>query len=92
MVKNLLKKIISNEYNTDFDILTPPDPKMGDYSVNLAFILAKKEKKNPKELSEELAAKFSKSNELSRYFGKIEAVGGFLYFQRLFKKPAPKNT
>ena len=80
MVKNLLKKIISNEYNTDFDILTPPDPKMGDYSVNLAFILAKKEKKNPKELSEELAAKFSKSNELSRYFGKIEAVGGFVNF------------
>ena len=37
-----------------FDVLVPPDPAMGDYSVNLAFVLAKKEKKNPREVAQTL--------------------------------------
>ncbi len=34
-----------------FDVLVPPDVAMGDYSVNLAFVLAKSEKKNPREVA-----------------------------------------
>lgn len=37
-----------------FDVLVPPDAAMGDYSVNLAFVLAKKEKKNPREVARAL--------------------------------------
>jgi arginyl-tRNA synthetase len=37
-----------------FDVLVPPDAVMGDYSVNLAFVLAKKEKKNPREVAQAL--------------------------------------
>ncbi len=37
-----------------FDVLVPPDSAMGDYSVNLAFVLAKKEKKNPREVAQVL--------------------------------------
>ncbi len=37
-----------------FDVLVPPDASMGDYSVNLAFVLAKSEKKNPREVAQTL--------------------------------------
>ncbi len=37
-----------------FDVLVPPDATMGDYSVNLAFVLAKKEKKNPLDVAQVL--------------------------------------
>lgn len=37
-----------------FDVLVPPDPAMGDFSVNLAFVLAKSEKKNPREVAQTL--------------------------------------
>jgi len=37
-----------------FDVLVPPDATMGDYSVNLAFVLAKKEKKKPREVAQAL--------------------------------------
>ncbi len=35
-----------------FDVLVPPEASMGDYSVNLAFVLAKKEKKNPHQVAQ----------------------------------------
>jgi len=35
-----------------FDILVPPDPTMGDYSVNLAFTLGKHDKRNPREVAD----------------------------------------
>lgn len=37
-----------------FDVLVPPDAVMGDYSVNLAFVVAKKQKKNPREVAQQL--------------------------------------
>jgi len=37
-----------------FDVLVPPDPSMGDFSVNLAFVLAKSQKKNPREVAQSL--------------------------------------
>lgn len=37
-----------------FEVMVPPDAKMGDYSVNLAFVLAKAEKKNPHEVAQAL--------------------------------------
>ncbi|MEK9178591.1 MAG: hypothetical protein AAB801_02310, partial [Patescibacteria group bacterium] len=43
MLKSWLRQQISNKFpNIDFDILTPPDDKMGDYSINLAFVVAKR--------------------------------------------------
>ena len=55
MLKDWLKNEISSKYpDTEFDILTPSDDKMGDYSVNLAFVLAKKENKNPREVAQKI--------------------------------------
>src|SRR3989344_4266845 len=82
MLKSLLRQKISEKFlDTEFDILTPPDDKMGDYSINLAFVLAKKEKKNPKEVGQELIFEFSQDKELQKFFSKIELAGsGFINF------------
>ncbi|KKT82770.1 MAG: arginine--tRNA ligase [Candidatus Yanofskybacteria bacterium RIFCSPHIGHO2_02_FULL_44_12b] len=81
MVKHLIRQIISREYpGADFGILIPPDPNMGDYSVNLAFIVAKKEKKNPEDMARQMADQFSRDTELNKYFEKIEPAGGFINF------------
>ncbi|MDP3792603.1 MAG: arginine--tRNA ligase [bacterium] len=90
MLKSWLRKEISGKFsNVEFDILTPPSfakasegkPDLGDYSTNLAFVLAKKESKSPKEVGEELVSKFSQNKEFKKYFNKIEIAGnGFINF------------
>ncbi|MCC6934857.1 MAG: arginine--tRNA ligase [Candidatus Yanofskybacteria bacterium] len=37
-----------------FDVLVPPDPAMGDYSTNIAFVAAKAAKKNPRDAAQEV--------------------------------------
>jgi len=82
MVKEKLKEFIDKiSGNVDFDILTPPDPKFGDYSINLPFVLGKKEKRNPTDAGREVLEKLSADKELKKYFGKIEfALPGFINF------------
>lgn len=64
----------------DFAVLTPPDPKMGDYSSNVAFIIAKKEGKKPADVAAALKDELSLGN-----MADIEvAPNGFLNF---FLKP-----
>ena len=94
MIKNKLKNIISGRYpDIGFDILIPPDEKMGDYSTNAAFALGKsapagrdlasggKEDKTPMEVGEELVSELSKDKDLAGIFEKIETVKpGFVNF------------
>lgn len=55
MFRSWLNGIIAHRYpGHPFDILVPPDPVMGDFSVNLAFSLAKRDKRNPKDVAAEL--------------------------------------
>jgi len=66
----------------NFDILIPPDPKLGDYSTNAAFVVAKKgDKPNPSAQAEVL--KDLIENDLKADF-EIKALNGFLNF---FTKP-----
>lgn len=83
MLRSWIKEKISDKFpGADFDILTPPDEKMGDYSTNLALVLAKKEGKNPMEIGEKLAADLSGDKDLKDIFGEIEAVKpGFINFK-----------
>ena len=92
MMKTWLKNKIEGLYaGVDFDILIPPDAHLGDYSINLAFVLAKsarggpvsggKDMKNPAEVGVKLVAKFSEDKEFNKYFSKIELAGaGFINF------------
>jgi arginyl-tRNA synthetase len=69
-------KDLSAFLNERFSIETPEDKSYGDYSTNLAMVLAKKAGKYPRELAETLKQKFQ--NEM---FEKIEIAGpGFINF------------
>ncbi|MBI2674185.1 MAG: arginine--tRNA ligase [Candidatus Yanofskybacteria bacterium] len=82
MVKNLIRQKLEGKFpGVDFDILTPPDDKMGDYSTNVAFALAKKGNRNPFDVGEEFAASLKGDKELVDIFYKIEVVKpGFINF------------
>jgi len=64
-IKNLIKKIISEE--VDFSVEIPTNKDFGDYSTNVAMVL----KKTPTEIAEKI-----KSN----LFKKIEVKNGFINF------------
>lgn len=81
-MKTWLENKIKELYpDADFDVLTPPSSEMGDYSINIAFFLAGKKSKSPKDIGEEVVAKFSNDKEFKKCFSKIEvAGGGFINF------------
>ncbi|MFN7088518.1 MAG: hypothetical protein ACK4NX_01675, partial [Candidatus Paceibacteria bacterium] len=81
-MKNWLRNKIKNLFSgVDFDILIPPDEKMGDFSANIAFVLGKIEGKNPMAVGEEVLAKLKGDKELTNAFEKIEVVKpGFINF------------
>jgi arginyl-tRNA synthetase len=80
MIKRWLREKISKEYpGLEFDVLTPPDGKMGDYSVNLAFVLAKKNGTKPAEEGKKIAEKFGADREFTDRFGSVEfTASGFV--------------
>ncbi len=82
MIKSWLRKEISDKFpDIEFDILTPPDDKMGDYSINLAFVLAKKEKISPMDAGKNLVGEFSGDKNFGKKFSKIQLVPpGFINF------------
>lgn len=82
MIKQKIRLIVSKYVSgAEFDILTPPDSSLGDYSINAAFVIAKFEKRNPKEVGEELAEKLMADEQLSEMFEKIEFVApGYVNF------------
>lgn len=77
-----------------FDVLVPPDAAMGDYSVNLAFVLAKREKKNPRDVAAEICAVLTEKG--AEMLEKCEVAGpGFVnifltpaYLQKSFDQDA----
>ncbi|MBI2007305.1 MAG: arginine--tRNA ligase [Candidatus Blackburnbacteria bacterium] len=59
----------------------PVDPSHGDYSTNIALVLAKKEKKNPQELAEEIVKGLGDMKKLRETVEKVEiAAPGFINF------------
>ena len=59
----------------------PENEEHGDYSTNLALVLATKDKKNPKEFAKEYVDKLKKDKELVKVIDKIEVAGpGFINF------------
>ena len=78
-IKNLVSKVITKKIN--FTIEVPQEKTHGDYATNVAMILAKKAKKEPMILAEEIRLELEKKD----FFEKIEVVQpGFINF---FLKP-----
>lgn len=82
-IKNTIKKeinqVLSDIYkldDTSFQVEYPPQEEMGDYSCNIAMVLAKKLKKNPMEVGEEIARSIK-----NKMFESIKVVKpGFINF------------
>src|SRR3990167_5945881 len=77
-IRELLKK--SAEAETDFSLEKPERAEFGDYATNLALVLAKERKENPRKIAEDLIGKI-KGNREADIFEKIEIAGpGFINF------------
>lgn len=73
----LYRTIAQQVPGVDFEVLPTPDEKLGDYSTNVAFVVAKQARKNPWDVAQEVAGKFDGSE----FFDKVEAVKpGFVNF------------
>ena len=73
MIKHEIKKLIDKDI--DFTVEKPRQQGFGDYSSNIAMVLAKKTGKNPVDIAEEI-----KSSIKTDLFEKIEIINGFINF------------
>jgi arginyl-tRNA synthetase len=84
-IKNLIKKALKNlniDSGIDFSVEHPADLKMGDYSSNVAMVLAKKQKSNPRDLAEKIVIQLKSDLEDSKRsdFERVEAQNSFINF------------
>jgi len=85
LIKAEIQQAIKEVYDLQdipFSVDFPSDMQFGDYAGNIAMILAKQLKKNPKDIASELAGhiKVHSPKSFTSTFSKIEAVGGFINF------------
>lgn len=69
-IEEVLKEITGE---TNIKLTKPIEESFGDYSTNIAFLIAKKEKRNPKEIAKEIAKKIEING-----IEKIDVVNGFI--------------
>jgi len=83
-MKEKLKKIIKSVVKEDIDIqiLIPADKKQGDYSSNIAFLLAKKRSQKPNDIALEISQKIN--NIKSEILQDVKVQNGFI---NLYLKP-----
>lgn len=75
LVNQALKELQSDP--VDFSVTHPREESHGDYSVNVAMILAKQVGKNPRELAQQIVESIGESEEIE----KVEIAGpGFINF------------
>ncbi|EKD80002.1 MAG: Arginine-tRNA ligase, partial [uncultured bacterium] len=87
-IEDLINKALKDLELTqvDFSVEHPKEESHGDYSSNVAMILAKQMGKNPRELATKIVEQIYKGPSLAKTFEKIEVAGpGFINF---YLKPA----
>src|SRR3989338_10790880 len=90
MIRGTLQKLIReacvalNFEAAEIAIEHPENPEHGDYSTNVALVLAKKLNKSPKEVAESIVSNFARSTSSGRaldLLDKVEVAGpGFINF------------
>ena len=83
ILKLELKKILASnkaeKVETDeFSVSCPLRPEFGDYTTNIAFVLAKQRQQSPFLVAEDI--KKDLGQKLGKYFSKIEIKNGYLNF------------
>ncbi|MGC8502568.1 arginine--tRNA ligase [Desulfurella sp.] len=85
-MRSLIKSIIDNfiedkKYsNVNYDIDYPPEEIFGDYSTNLAMVLAKKIKQNPLNIANDFKLYCEKTDFFQKFEIKIEKPGFINFF------------
>lgn len=93
-IRGLIEATVKRIFNTEIDVqISRPEEKFGDYTTNVALMLAKKIAKNPREIAEKIVAGLPEDASIE----KTEVAGpGFInitltdesLLQSLTKKPA----
>lgn len=82
ILKMLLKDWIDSDTKTEVQLSVPTDRTHGDFMTNIAYQLAGKLRKSPKEIANEILSELEKSEELKAFVEKTEvAGGGFINFK-----------
>lgn len=93
VIKELINKAalrIQSKYQFEFEeneieVFLTGDDKLGDYTSNISFGLAKKISNSPFKIAEELILLINSFPETNYYFQKVEAANGFINFFLSFK-------
>ncbi len=82
----LIYRVVAEEFGEDvikdvsFTVSYPPKPDMGDYSTNVAMVVAQKLKLNPKDVAGRLVESLKVHQVESESLERVEALGGFVNF------------
>ncbi len=84
----LIYRAVETEFGADvaksvvFTVEQPPKPEMGDYATNVAMVLAKQLKQNPKEVAGKIvdSGQWIVDSETGQSIAKVEVLGGFINF------------
>ncbi|TAN58073.1 arginine--tRNA ligase, partial [Patescibacteria group bacterium] len=68
ILKQEIKKCVDPQYDSLVLLEIPPLPQFGEFSSNIAMVLAKHLKKSPAIIAKEIKEKLEKSLEFSKYF------------------------
>src|SRR3972149_3791441 len=68
ILKQEIQKCIDPAYAGKVSLEEPASPLFGDFSSNIAMILAKHLKKSPSAIANEIAEKLNKSENIKEYF------------------------
>lgn len=82
LVYEAIKKCVYEKYikEDEVEIKHPQYEKFGDFSTNAAMVLAKKLKKNPKEIAKEIKEQIEKQSCRDLIY-QVSIVGGFINFK-----------
>jgi len=72
-VRKRIEEVIKDLYGVEVSPDVNRSEKYGDFATNVAFVLAKTLKRNPKEIAEEIAGKLDEPA-----FERVEALNGFI--------------
>lgn len=84
----LIYRAVETKFGADvaksvvFTVEQPPKPEMGDYATNVAMVLAKQLKQNPKEVAEKIvhSGQWTVDSKAGHSIAKVEVLGGFINF------------
>lgn len=78
-IEDLVKKALNISHQVKFE--SPENESFGDYSTNVALVMAKEAKLSPRDLAQKYLEILKKDKELSKILKKVEIAGpGFINF------------